>query len=86
MKILYIGDTVAHAGRTIVRTQLKDLQQQHSIDITILNCENVAPGNGVTPQMADELLDWGVDGIMTDRPTLLEKVLAERRGPGKGRR
>lgn len=61
MKILYIGDTVAHAGRTIVRTQLKDLQQQHSIDITILNCENVAPGNGVTPQMADELLDWGVD-------------------------
>ena len=61
MKILYIGDTVAHAGRTIVGTQLKDLQQQHSIDITILNCENAAPGNGVTPQMADELLDWGVD-------------------------
>jgi len=25
------------------------------------------------------LLDWGADGIMTDRPTLLEQVLAERR-------
>jgi glycerophosphoryl diester phosphodiesterase len=24
------------------------------------------------------LLDWGADGIMTDRPTLLERVLAER--------
>jgi glycerophosphoryl diester phosphodiesterase len=23
------------------------------------------------------LLDWGVNGIMTDRPTLLERVLAE---------
>jgi glycerophosphoryl diester phosphodiesterase len=23
------------------------------------------------------LLRWGVDGIMTDRPTLLERVLAE---------
>ena len=34
---------------------------EHSIDLTILNCENAAPGNGVTPQMADEFLDWGVD-------------------------
>jgi glycerophosphoryl diester phosphodiesterase len=25
------------------------------------------------------LLDWGADGIMTDRPTLLEQVLKERR-------
>ena len=34
---------------------------EHSIDLTILNCENAAPGNGVTQQMADEFLDWGVD-------------------------
>jgi glycerophosphoryl diester phosphodiesterase len=26
----------------------------------------------------EQLLDWGVQGIMTDRPTLLEEVLAER--------
>jgi metallophosphoesterase (TIGR00282 family) len=61
LKILYIGDTVASAGRTIVRTLLKELQEEHSIDLTILNCENAAAGNGVTPQMADEFLDWGVD-------------------------
>jgi metallophosphoesterase (TIGR00282 family) len=61
LKILYIGDTVASAGRTIVRTHLKELQDQYSIDLTILNCENAAPGNGVTPQMADDFLDWGVD-------------------------
>jgi 2',3'-cyclic-nucleotide 2'-phosphodiesterase len=61
LKILYIGDTVANAGRTIVRTHLKELLQRHSIDLTILNCENAAPGNGVTPQMADEFFDWGVD-------------------------
>jgi metallophosphoesterase (TIGR00282 family) len=61
LKILYIGDTVASAGRTIVRTHLKELQEQYSIDLTILNCENAAPGNGVTPQMADDFLDWGVD-------------------------
>jgi metallophosphoesterase (TIGR00282 family) len=61
LKILYIGDTVANAGRTIVRTHLKELQENYSIDLTILNCENAAPGNGVTPQMADDFLDWGVD-------------------------
>lgn len=61
MKILYIGDTVAGAGRSIVKTQLKNLQQEYFIDLTILNCENAAPGNGVTPQMADEFIDWGVD-------------------------
>ena len=26
------------------------------------------------------LLDWGGHGIMTDRPTLLERVLSKRRG------
>ena len=61
MKILYIGDTVASAGRTIVRSHLKELQEEYSIDLTILNCENAAPGNGVTPQLADDFLDWGVD-------------------------
>jgi 2',3'-cyclic-nucleotide 2'-phosphodiesterase len=61
LKILYIGDTVASAGRAIVRTHLRELQEAYSIDLTILNCENAAPGNGVTPQMADDFLDWGVD-------------------------
>jgi hypothetical protein len=61
LKILYIGDTVAGAGRSIVRTHLRDLQQEHSIDLTILNCENAAAGNGVTPQLADDFFDWGVD-------------------------
>ena len=61
LKILYIGDTVASAGRSIVRTHLKELLQRHSVDLTILNCENAAPGNGVTPLMADEFFDWGVD-------------------------
>jgi metallophosphoesterase (TIGR00282 family) len=61
LKILYIGDTVASAGRSFVRTHLADLQREHAVDVTILNCENAAPGNGVTPKMADEFFDWGVD-------------------------
>src|SRR5262245_2896870 len=61
MKILVIGDTVGSAGRAIVKHYVKDLQEQFSIDLTILNCENVAAGFGVTPKIADELFDWGID-------------------------
>jgi metallophosphoesterase (TIGR00282 family) len=61
LKILYIGDTVANAGRAIVKTHLGEIQSEHGVDVTILNCENAAPGNGVTPKMADEFFDWGVD-------------------------
>jgi metallophosphoesterase (TIGR00282 family) len=61
MKILFIGDTVGKAGRAIVRQHLKYLQEDLAVDLTILNCENAAAGFGVTPTIADEFLDWGID-------------------------
>src|SRR5688572_1284836 len=61
MKILFIGDTVGSAGRSIIRQHLKHLQEEYRIDLTILNCENAAAGFGVTPKIADELFDWGID-------------------------
>jgi 2',3'-cyclic-nucleotide 2'-phosphodiesterase len=61
MKILFIGDTVGKAGRTIVHHHLKVLQEEYQVDVTILNCENAAAGFGVTPKIADEFFDWGID-------------------------
>lgn len=61
MKILFIGDTVGKAGRSIVHQYLKHLQGDLAVDLTILNCENAAAGFGVTPKIADELFDWGID-------------------------
>jgi metallophosphoesterase (TIGR00282 family) len=61
MKILFIGDTVGKAGRTIVQHHLKHLQHELAVDLTILNCENAAAGFGVTPKIADEFFDWGID-------------------------
>src|SRR6266850_2407024 len=61
MKILFIGDTVGKAGRSIVQQYLKDLQETLAVDLTILNCENSAAGVGVTPKIADEFFDWGID-------------------------
>jgi len=61
MKILFIGDTVASAGRAIVKHHIRNLQEQLDIDLTILNCENAAAGFGVTPKIADDFFDWGID-------------------------
>ena len=61
MKILFIGDTVGKAGRAIVHQYLRQLQEEYQVDLSILNCENVAAGFGVTPKLADELFDWGID-------------------------
>jgi metallophosphoesterase (TIGR00282 family) len=61
MKILFIGDTVGKAGRAIVHQYLKHLQEDYQADLTILNCENAAAGFGVTPKIADEFFDWGID-------------------------
>jgi metallophosphoesterase (TIGR00282 family) len=61
MKILFIGDTVGKAGRVIVHQHLKHLQEEYEADLTILNCENAASGFGVTPRIADEFFDWGID-------------------------
>ena len=61
MKILFIGDTVGKAGRAIVHQHLKHLQEDYQVDLSILNCENAAAGFGVTPKIADEFFDWGID-------------------------
>jgi len=61
MKLLFIGDTVARAGREYVRDHLDGLKDEFEVDLTVLNCENVAAGFGVTPKIADEMLTWGID-------------------------
>jgi len=61
MKILFIGDTVGKAGSAVVHQHLKHLQEELAIELTILNCENAAAGFGITPKIADEFFDWGID-------------------------
>ena len=65
MKILFIGDIFGRPGRTIVKDRLPELRQQHSPDLVIANCENAAAGFGITPPLAEELFDLGIDVMTT---------------------
>lgn len=60
MRTLFIGDIVGSPGRQIVRDRLPDLVEHHHIDLVIANGENSASGFGITPKIAEDLLDMGV--------------------------
>lgn len=64
VRILFIGDIVGRPGRDLVKRGLPGLVEHHSIDVVIANAENAAAGFGITREIGDQLLDWGVD-VMT---------------------
>jgi metallophosphoesterase (TIGR00282 family) len=61
LKILCIGDIVGRPGRRIVAEKLKGLVREHAIDCVIANAENAAGGSGLTPQIYDKLLRYGIN-------------------------
>jgi len=65
MQILFIGDIFGRPGRTIVKDRLPEIVRQHGIDLIIANGENSAAGFGITPALAEELFDLGIDVITT---------------------
>ncbi len=65
MRILFVGDIFGRPGRTIVHERLPVLQKEHGVDLTIANGENSAGGFGITPQIAEELFELGIDVITT---------------------
>ena len=61
MRILFVGDIVGKAGRQAVEGLLERCVADHRIDFTVANGENAAGGMGITPVIASEFLDLGID-------------------------
>ena len=61
LNILCIRDIVGRPGRRIVSERLKSLVDQADISCVIANAENAAGGSGLTPQIYDKLLRYGVN-------------------------
>src|SRR6187200_2454650 len=72
MRILFIGDIVGRPGRDLVRQSLTALVDHHSIDLVIANVENAAAGFGITREIGDQFLDWGID-VMTSGNHIWDK-------------
>jgi len=63
LRLLMIGDIVGRPGRRAVKQNLPDLLGGKKIDLVIANGENAAGGNGITREVAREILSCGVDVI-----------------------
>ncbi len=63
LNILCIGDIVGRPGRRIIADKLKPLVKELGIDCVIANAENAAGGSGLTPQIYDKLLRYGINLI-----------------------
>ena len=64
MRILFIGDIFGKPGRDLIRRGVGPLVEFHRIDLVIANAENAAAGSGITRELGDQILGWGVD-VMT---------------------
>src|SRR5882724_9750717 len=84
IRILFIGDIVGKPGRELVRRGLAGIVDFHRVDLVIANAENAAAGFGITREIGDHLLEWGVD-VMTsgnhiwDKKEALDYIGAEPR-------
>src|SRR5688572_26058585 len=65
MRILFIGDIFGKPGRDIVRRAVPALVERHALDLVIANVENSAARFGVTGDIADTILGYGVDVMTT---------------------
>ena len=100
IKLLFIGDIVGRPGRELVRRGLAAIVARHEIDLVIANAENAAAGFGLTPDIADDLFEYGVH-VMTggnhtwdkkeivpylaDHPRVLRPANFPPGAPGSGR-
>jgi metallophosphoesterase (TIGR00282 family) len=72
MKVLFIGDIIGRPGRETVRKGLRRLVDHYGADLVIANAENSAAGFGVTKDIGDALLDYGID-VMTSGNHIWDK-------------
>ncbi len=63
MRILFIGDVVGRAGRTVLTDRLPGLIRDWMLDLVVVNGENAAGGFGITEAIYQEFLDAGADVV-----------------------
>lgn len=100
MRVLFVGDIFGRTGREIARRAIRALREHRAIDLVIANVENAAAGFGVTRDIAEALLDDGIDvmtsgnhiwdkketlGYIALEPRLLRPANFPAGAPGRGR-
>ena len=75
MRLLAVGDVCGPAGCEEIKRVLPRLKRDKRIDLTVVNGENSAFGNGITPESADFLFACGADVITGGNHSLRRKQI-----------
>ncbi len=78
MNILAIGDVVGAPGCEMLRRRLPGLKKFYGVDLCVVNGENSAEGNGITPQSLDSILNAGADVVTTGNHGLRRREVYDR--------
>lgn len=65
MKLLFIGDVVGGSGVAFLEKNIYRIRKEHAVDVTVINGENSAVGNGITPESYASLVRLGADVVTT---------------------
>jgi len=77
MRILFIGDIFGRPGREIARQAVPALIERESLDFVVANVENAAAGFGITGDIAETILSYGVDVMTTGNHVWDKKEVLE---------
>jgi len=73
LRLLFIGDVFAKAGRQVLANNLEKLKSVYKWDVCIANAENAAGGKGINFNTAQEIFSCGVDTITLGNHTWSRK-------------
>ena len=76
MNILFVGDVVGQRSAEFLAGSLPEIKRRYDIGMTIVNGENSADGNGITPFSANILLQYA-DVITTGNHCFRRKEMNE---------
>ncbi len=77
MLVFAVGDVVGSAGCAFLLKHLPSYKKLNGIDVCIVNGENSAQGNGITPASCEELFCAGADVVTTGNHAYTRREAAE---------
>jgi metallophosphoesterase (TIGR00282 family) len=77
MRVLFLGDIVASAGRDVIRAFVPEMRKTESLTFVVVNGENAAGGLGIDEKTAQELFAAGVDLITGGNHSWDKKEIGE---------
>ena len=77
MRILFVADVFGSAGSRAVRDRLPGLREELAVEFCVVNGENAADGRGITPKLADRLLEAGADVVTLGNHTWARTEIAD---------